>query len=223
MPTTDVSKPKNDQSHLLLAFLSGRFNSTQLGRSILQKEAFAVLNKLDRMHWLVSDAAGFDLYTDHDNLIFLFDLLSVVPDMSQTSLRKVLRWYVRSIIYQYTCYHIKGSDNVWVYLVTLWFPFTSTVGRPVHITELPSACSEDFECPTPSGISESQTPQFLPALMDSHLMKDFQDNRMVRSGYPTTIQTSSYGYASSDIPALPATEVATQPKNPNGLSLPGRL
>ena len=56
---------------------------------------------------------GFDLYTDHNNLIFLFDPLSVVADMSQTTLRKVLRWAVRLSLYQYTCFHITGEDNVW--------------------------------------------------------------------------------------------------------------
>jgi len=58
-----------------------------MGWSILEKEAYAVLAILQRMHWLVPTSSGFDLYTDHNNLIFLFDPLSIVPDLAQTSCR----------------------------------------------------------------------------------------------------------------------------------------
>lgn len=51
VPTVDLNKPHKEQRHAPLAFLSGRFNSTQLGWSVLEKEAFAVLTTLDRIHW----------------------------------------------------------------------------------------------------------------------------------------------------------------------------
>lgn len=66
---------------------------------------------LDRMHWIVATPAGSDLYTDHNNLIFLFDPRSVVPDPSATSTRKVLRLAVRFSMYHHTCYHIRGQEN----------------------------------------------------------------------------------------------------------------
>jgi len=153
VPLCDVSKPHAEQRHSPIAFLSGRFDKTQLGWSVLEKEAFAVMNTLDRMHWIVATPDGFDLYTDHNNLIFLFDPLAVVPDMSQTSLRKVLRWAVKLSVYRYTCYHIKGADNVWADLLTRWSHAPDIVRRLVHIPELPSSCRDDFEWPTPSTIA----------------------------------------------------------------------
>ena len=54
---------------------------------------------LERMHWLLADPQGFDLYTDHNNLIYIFNSTSVVTDISQTSSRKVLRWAVRLLVY----------------------------------------------------------------------------------------------------------------------------
>jgi len=99
VPHTDLPNPHRNQRHEPLAFLSGKFDATQLGWSTLEKEAFAVLASFERMHWLTATPGGFDLYTDHNNLIFLFDPLSVVPDLSQTSLRKVLRWVVRLSMY----------------------------------------------------------------------------------------------------------------------------
>lgn len=71
------------------------------------------MSTIDGMHWLSATPSGFNLYIDHNNLIFLFDPLAVVDDMSQSSLRKVLRWAVNLSVYNYTCYHIKVEDNIW--------------------------------------------------------------------------------------------------------------
>lgn len=156
VPIEDISKPHSEQSHSALAFLSGRFNATQLGRSVLETEAFAVLATLERMHWLAATPSGFDLFTDHNNLIFLFDPLSVVPDMSQTTLRKVLRWAVRLSMYNYTCFHIKGTDNVWADLLGRW-SVPKTVRRLVRIPELPRSSAEDFQWPTASVMADAQS------------------------------------------------------------------
>ena len=61
----------------------------------MEKEAFAVLASIEKSHWLASCADRFDLYTDHNNLIFIFDPLAVMPDIGQAALRKVLRWALR--------------------------------------------------------------------------------------------------------------------------------
>lgn len=95
VPPEDLSKPHAEQCHQPLAFLSGHFSGSFLGWSTLEKEAYAIMATIDRMHWILATPAGFDLFTDHHNLIFLFDPLAVVPDLSQTSMRKVLRWTVR--------------------------------------------------------------------------------------------------------------------------------
>ena len=82
-PLEDFSKLHSEQSRSALAILSGRFNSTQLVCFILEKEAFVVLATLEYMHWVAATPSGLGLFTDHNNLIFLFDPLSVVPDMSK--------------------------------------------------------------------------------------------------------------------------------------------
>lgn len=99
-----------------LAFLSRRFNNTQFGWATIEKEGYAVIETLEHMHWLRATPDGFDLYTDHNNLIFLFNPLSVVPDLSQTSLREIHRWAVHLSVYNYTSFYIKGSNNVWARL-----------------------------------------------------------------------------------------------------------
>lgn len=153
VPIQDVSKPHKYHRHSPLSFLFGLFNATQLEWSVLEKEAFAVLKILDRMHWLVTSPEGFDLYTDYSNLIFLSDPLSVVADMSQTTLRKVLRCTVRLSIYRDTFYHIKSDDSVWADLPARWLFVEPTVRRRVHIPELHSSCAEEFEWPSTAKIA----------------------------------------------------------------------
>lgn len=103
---------------------------------------------LDRMKWLLADPCGFDLHTDHNKLIYIFDPTSAVTDISQTTIRKVLRWAVRLSVYNYTCIHIKGPDNVWGDLLGRWSTTPSTIRHLVHILELPSSSAKDFEWPT---------------------------------------------------------------------------
>lgn len=73
-----------------------------MGLYVLEKEAYAVLTILYRMHWIVATSDGLDLYTDHNNLIFLFESLSITQDMSQTSMRRVLRLAARLCMYRHT-------------------------------------------------------------------------------------------------------------------------
>ncbi len=61
------------------------------------------------MHWLLAVPEGFDLYTDHNNINFIFDPLAMIPDLSLSSARKVLRWAVRMSAYNYVVHHISGA------------------------------------------------------------------------------------------------------------------
>lgn len=117
VPPEDTTLPHAEQRHEPLAYLSGRFTLQQARWSIFEKEAYAVLTTLQRMHWRAATPAGFDLFTDHNNLIYLFEPLSIVHDMSQNTLRKVLRWAVRLLAYNCTCVHIRGTENVWADLL----------------------------------------------------------------------------------------------------------
>lgn len=140
---SDLCLLLKEQRHQPLAFLSGLFNCTQLGWSTLEKGAFAILARLDRIHWLCAGPQGFVLYTEHNNLIFLFNPLMVVPDLSQTALRKVLRWAVCLSPYAYTCMQIKGDDNIWADLPGRW-SVSATVQRLVNILKPPFSAADTF-------------------------------------------------------------------------------
>lgn len=82
----DLNLPRQDKRQESLAFLSGRFTKQQIRWATLKKEAYAVRATLNRMHWLLATTSGFDLFTDHKNLIFLFDPTSVTADLSLKTL-----------------------------------------------------------------------------------------------------------------------------------------
>lgn len=92
IPLADLSSAAAYQRHEPLDFLSGHFRGPELRWSTLEKEACAIMATVERMHWFLATDRGFDMSTDHNNLVFLFDPLAVVADLSQTTLRKVLRW-----------------------------------------------------------------------------------------------------------------------------------
>lgn len=108
----DVHKPHVDQDHVPIAFLSDHCDATQLGWSDLEKEAYIAQTTLVRMHWLVTTTDNFDLCADNNNLIFHFKPLSVLPDLSGTSCRKVLPWVARLSMHNYTCCRIIMNENI---------------------------------------------------------------------------------------------------------------
>lgn len=100
-----------EQRHSPLSFLSRRYKGTQLDWSFLQKGSFEVLYTLERLYWLVIHPEGFKHFKDHNNLIFLFDPKSIVPDMSQTTLRRLLRWDMTLSMYNYKFYRINSEKK----------------------------------------------------------------------------------------------------------------
>lgn len=87
------------------------------------------------MHWLLYTTSGFDLFTDHNNLIFLFDTTSVTANLSAETLHKVLHWAVRLTMYDYTFFHISGTYKVCADLLGRWST-TPTVPRLVQVPTL---------------------------------------------------------------------------------------
>lgn len=71
-----------------LAFLSGHFDKTQLCWFTHENKAFSIMATVKRLYFMVSNPDCFDLSKDHIYLIVIFDLLLLVPDLSQPSLAK---------------------------------------------------------------------------------------------------------------------------------------
>lgn len=59
-----------------------------MGWSTVEKEAYAVLASVERSHWLSACPAVFDLYTDHNYLLFIFDPTTIIPDIGKVHCEK---------------------------------------------------------------------------------------------------------------------------------------
>lgn len=104
---------------------------------------------------LTATTCAFDQYPDHVKLLSIFGPLSIVPDLSETSLRKFLRWAVRSSTYSYTWCHIKVEDNVFADLLGRGAAIP-TVRRLVRVPVLPSSSAEGFIRPSVEELEKDQ-------------------------------------------------------------------
>lgn len=101
--------PHPEQDHNPLGSHSSCFSTKKTGWFTLSKEALPVLAPTERLHGLATCSEGFHIFTDHNNMIFLFHPIEIIPDIGQAALHKVLRWAVRIFAYNYVCTHIHGE------------------------------------------------------------------------------------------------------------------
>lgn len=109
---------------------------------------------VERCHWLALCVDGFELLTDPDNLILIYDSLAVKPDIEQATASKVLRWAVRLSLDNHVSIHITGDDIVWADVVTPWTK-PATIRPLVSIALLPFMFVH-FQWPTMASIHASQ-------------------------------------------------------------------
>lgn len=113
------------------------------------------MKTVSKMYWLLVCGHGSVLYTDCNNLVFLFDPISFSADLLQTTLQKVLRLTVKLSAYSYTCIHEPGTDNV---LADLLGPWTAprVLRCLVSVPVLSSSNVPDFDCPKLNDLAASR-------------------------------------------------------------------
>ena len=84
-----------------IRFISKQLDAIQLGWSTIQKECYAIVYALEKLHYLLSDVK-FTLKTDHRNLIF----------MNKDKDEKVKRWKLKIQEYDFDIEHLPGVENV---------------------------------------------------------------------------------------------------------------
>lgn len=99
IPVSDSNLRYDEKHHSPLAFLSGRFNATQMRFSVLGKERYADLATIICLHWLTATPEDFDLLINHNNLVSIFDSPSLMPNLFKPCVGKVHRRAVRLSTY----------------------------------------------------------------------------------------------------------------------------
>jgi hypothetical protein len=91
VPKKQLKVSMHDQEHKPWAFLSGSFNATQRRWSIIEKEAFQIMESLDKFRRFLLSHNHFRLFTDHRNLIFLFYPTFKESDFKKHTVNKLCR------------------------------------------------------------------------------------------------------------------------------------
>ena len=130
----DLKKDWSEQvgKHRLLALESGRFRHAQLRWHIVEKEAFSFGVKLNNYaHWINGGRYPSRYFTDHKNLLALFDDKARPLSCTKPNRDRLTRWGVSMLGMRYVIYHIDGEENRLADLGSRWGNrFAKTKSKP---------------------------------------------------------------------------------------------
>lgn len=116
----ELSKPLLDQQHQPLAFLSSSFSQREEHWSTYEREAFAVVQAFRKLDYLLACDATTRVFTDHRNLLFVFNPVAMEPSLGRHKVLKVIRWALYLSAFNYRIEHVPGDCNVWPDIMTRW-------------------------------------------------------------------------------------------------------
>jgi len=114
IPVEDSEKPFHEQKHEHLGFVGHRFSKSELNWATIDKEAFAIKDTLRKLSYLLHMNRPFRLFTDHQNLISMYNPIRC----SKQSAERLIRWGIELRDFNYTIYHIPGEHNHWADLIS---------------------------------------------------------------------------------------------------------
>jgi hypothetical protein len=115
-----VDKHVEDQDQTPLMIVSGTFSGAACRWAIVQKEADVIVETLRHSDYLLHRPGGFDLYTDHVNLKFIFNPASINAAVSKYTAANSDRSALLLMGYDYRIRDIAGDANVWADLLSTW-------------------------------------------------------------------------------------------------------
>lgn len=186
IPGDDLRLPIHDQQHAPIAFLSGSFKGSALHWAIIEKEAFAIVETCVRMAHVLQCATNLRIFTDHRNLIFLFDPCSTNSAFARHTIAKLQRWAMQLLNFQYCIEHIAGETNVWADLLSRWGGPPIARARINRVYTLPPSpiTSNDFEWPNAKSIQMSQN-EALVKMSESFIVENkLQQNESLLWSFP---------------------------------------
>lgn len=113
----DEGKNIEEQNPEPLYFLSGSFTDARHRWSIPEKEAFAIVESVERLDFMLIRAKPFHIMTDHRNLVYIF---ASNTHLKQATRHKISRWALALTSFNYEIQHIDGERNVWADLLSRW-------------------------------------------------------------------------------------------------------
>jgi transposase InsO family protein len=182
VPPGDLDLPSDEQRHEPLAFLSGSFTGAMRRWPIIEKEAYAIIAACDRLDWLLQRADGFSLFTDHHNLLYVFNPNGSHGAQSAHSAAKLIRWALKLSSYRYTIEHVSGSDNVWSDMLTRWAaPSLQVRASVLMLAPVAPTLDSSFIWPTPREIRLVQDAAISTASLSRTALPIIVDDELYRT------------------------------------------
>ena len=165
-----ATKPLQEQKHEPLAFLSGTFTGSHYYWPMIIKEGYPIVHAMDRLRQYLS-LKEFVLYTDHRNLVYLFNHLPKENDVKKNVSHMIQRWHVKLLSFNYVIEHIPGTVNIWADILSRFQATTVPVRAVLRRTSFDESLNRHFKAAEDVedsqyllyGIDMSQSP-FLAAI-----------------------------------------------------------
>lgn len=137
--------PWFQQHHDPLAFLYTLLCADEIRYPTPKKEVYSIIETIETVTSYVPTTIIFELFTVHNNLVYLFKSKTLISKLLQTILRNILRRAVRLSAYSYIFVHKLGTVIVSADILNCWTAL-SVVSRLVSVQIMPSSSAEDFIC-----------------------------------------------------------------------------
>ena len=153
----EFSKPLPEQNHLPLAFFSRSFRGSSARWAIPEKEAFPIIDSIQRFDYLVIYDRKLRIFTDHRNLMFIFNQETTSVPYKQHTLDKLYRWSLKLTSLDYIIEYFPGHQNVWADMLSRW----GSPNNPVH-----RACRIKRQSKMPAGVVVPMQDLVFPTLKE---------------------------------------------------------
>lgn len=134
-PTDDESKPVDEQQHEPMCFLSGAFKGSSERWSVPEKEGYAIVEAMCRMNYFTAGRTT-SIYTDHANLVHIYDPYGQTPGIARHTANKLMRWDLKLSAFRYIIEHVPGEKNVWADILTRWAVQPKNIVTPTGVGKL---------------------------------------------------------------------------------------
>ena len=162
VPSDQRKRDIEEQEHEPLCFLSGSFRNASSNWSVPEKEGFAIVESMTRLDHIVM-GRQVNIFTDHANLVYLYDPHGKNPGMPRHTATKLMRWALKLSAYRYVVEHLAGERNVWADMLTRWAVRTadtvkakSVAAKALMLSPIQPGTDKAFDMPTGKDLRDAQ-------------------------------------------------------------------
>ncbi len=123
-----------------------------------EKYSSAIIGAVTRLAHIFVTCGEFSIFTDHKNILYMFNPTHQQPNVARHVVHKVQRWAIRLSEFDFVVEHIPGEDNTWADMLTRWAPpgYNRFPASKISAMRVPLLTGDKLELPSVQAISDSQ-------------------------------------------------------------------